>query len=159
MRRYGLVSLSTVGIAVLAAALLLAVHQVQTQAHCQVPCGIYDDDARIKHLREDAATIAKAIANIKDLVGRQDANSFNQAARWVVTKEDHASDIIRTVSEYFLAQKVKPVAPGSDGYDAYLKQLADHHAVMVAAMKTKQSADPATVGALNEAIDKLATHY
>ena len=159
MSRYGLVSVPTIGITILAAAALLAVHQVETQAHCQVPCGIYDDAARIQHLREDATTIAKAIANINELAGRQDAHSLNQAVRWVATKEEHASDIIRTVSEYFLAQKVKPVAPGSDGHDEYLKKLADHHAVMVAAMKTKQSADPATVATLNKAIDKLATHY
>lgn len=159
MTRYGVVSLSTIGITVLASAALLAVYQVETRAHCQVPCGIYDDAARIKHMREDAATIAKAIAGINDLAGRKDADSFNQAVRWVATKEDHASDIIQTVSEYFLAQKVKPVASGSDGHEEYLEKLADHHMVIVAAMKTKQSADPATVAALNETIEKLATHY
>ena len=159
MSRYSLISLSTIGITILVTAALLAVHQVETAAHCQVPCGIYDDAARVKHLKEDATTIAKAIANINDLVGKQGAHAFNQAARWVATKEAHASNIIRTVSEYFLTQKVKPVAPGSDGYDVYLKKLADHHAVMVAAMKVKQSADPATVATLDKAIDKLATHY
>ena len=85
--------------------------------------------------------------------------AFNQAARWVATKEAHASDIIQIVAEYFLTQKVKPVAPGAEGYDAYLRMLADHHAVMVAAMKTKQSADSATVAKLNKAIDTLAVHY
>ena len=159
MSRYSLISLSTIGITILVTAALLAVHQVETAAHCQVPCGIYDDAARVKHLKEDATTIAKAIANINDLVGKQGAHAFNQAARWVATKEAHASNIIRTVSEYFLTQKVKPVAPGSDGYDVYLKKLADHHAVMVAAMKVKQSADAATVTILDKAIDKLATHY
>jgi nickel superoxide dismutase len=159
MSRYGLISLSTIGIAILVTAALLAAHQVEAEAHCQVPCGIYDDAARIKHMKEDAATIAKAIANINDLAGKQDAQAFNQAARWVVTKEAHASDIISTVSEYFLTQKVKPVVPGADGYEAYLKKLADHHAVMVAAMKTKQSADPATVATLDKAIDTLAIHY
>ena len=29
-------------------------------AHCQMPCGIYDDDARIQQMREDAVTIRKA---------------------------------------------------------------------------------------------------
>lgn len=131
----------------------------RADAHCQVPCGIYDDAARIKFLKEDATTIAKAITNIVELSGKNDAQSFNQATRWVATKEDHASHIITVVSEYFLTQKVKPVAEGSDGYDAYLKSLADHHAVMVAAMKTKQHADPATVTALEKAIDALAKHY
>lgn len=30
----------------------------------QVPCGIYDDDARIGHLKEDVVTITKAIAEV-----------------------------------------------------------------------------------------------
>ncbi len=159
MKKYGFVGLSMLGAAVLATVGLSVFHQAETRAHCQVPCGIYDDAARIKHLREDAATITKAITNITELARKQDAQAFNQAARWVATKEAHASDIITTVSEYFLTQRVQPVAPGSEGYDAYLKKLADHHAVMVAAMKTKQSADPATVTILSEAIDKLAIHY
>lgn len=131
----------------------------RADAHCQVPCGIYDDAARIKFLKEDATTIAKAITSITDLAGKNDAQSFNQGARWVTTKEDHASHIITVVSEYFLTQKVKPAAEGSDGYDKYLKSLADHHAVMVAAMKTKQQADLAAVTALEKAIDALAKHY
>lgn len=159
MSRYGSISLSTIGIAILVTAALLAIHRVEAEAHCQVPCGIYDDAARISHLKEDATTIAKAVASINDLAGKQDAHAFNQATRWVATKEAHATNIIRTVSEYFLTQKVKPVAPGSDGYDAYLKKLADHHAVMVAAMKVKQSADPADVATLNQSLDKLATYY
>ena len=159
MSRCSLINLSTIGNILLITPALPAIHQVKAEAHCQVPCGIYDDAARIRHMKEDAATIAKAIANINDLAGKRDAQAINQATRWVMTKEIHASDIISTVSEYFLAQRVTPVSPGSDGYDAYLKKLADHHAVMVAAMKTKQSADPATVAALNEAIEKLAAHY
>lgn len=129
------------------------------QAHCQVPCGIYDDAARIARLREDATTIGKAIENIRKLAGSHDATAYNQASRWVATKEDHASHIITVVSEYFLTQKVKPVASGQDGYSEYVKALADHHAVMVAAMKTKQAVDPGTVAALNEAIGALAKHY
>jgi len=159
MTRYTLAGFSMLGLTFIAAAGVLLTHQADTEAHCQVPCGIYDDAARIKHLKEDAATIAKAIASINELADKRDAQAFNQASRWVSTKEAHASDIIEIVSEYFLAQKVKPVAPGAEGYDAYLKTLADHHAVIVAAMKTKQSVDHASVEALTEAIDKLATHY
>ena len=128
-------------------------------AHCQVPCGIYDDAARVARLYEDAATIEKAMLQMQDLADKTDAQSGNQFARWVITKEDHASNIITIVAEYFLTQKVKPVAAGADGYEGYLAELADHHAVMVAAMKTKQSADPAAAQALDQAIDKLGTHY
>jgi nickel superoxide dismutase len=128
-------------------------------AHCQIPCGIYDDSARIARLHEDSATIAKAIGQINELAGKGDAQSINQALRWITTKETHAAHIIEVVSEYFLTQKIKPVAPGSGRYKEYLKTLADHHAVMVAAMRTKQKADPATADALHDAIDALAAHY
>lgn len=131
----------------------------QLLAHCQVPCGIYDDHARIQAMKEDTATIAKAVANITELSGQTDPQSMNQLVRWTNTKEEHASRIIEVVSTYFLTQKLKPAAAGADGHDAYLRALVDHHAVMRAAMKAKQTVDPAAVKALEGAIDQLATHW
>lgn len=128
-------------------------------AHCQVPCGIYDDPARIAALKEDAATISKAVTGITELAGKADAQSWNQAIRWTTTKEDHASHIIDVVAEYFLTQKVKPVAAGADEYQAYLESLADHHAVMKAALKAKQTASAEAVAELDAAISKLASRY
>jgi nickel superoxide dismutase len=128
-------------------------------AHCQVPCGIYDDEGRIQQLLEDTTTIAKATTKIGELASKHDAQSMNQLTRWVNVKEQHATHIITTVAEYFLTQKVKPVAAGSDGYEDYLSHLADHHAVMVAAMKTKQKVDDGAVKTLQQAIEKLGTHY
>ena len=128
-------------------------------SHCQVPCGIYDDPARIAQLHEDAATIEKAIQQITELAGKGDAQSANQLARWVMTKEQHATSIMTVVAEYFLAQRVKPVAAGAEGHAAYLQQLADHHGVMVAAMKAKQNADLKFVEELRVALAKLAAYY
>jgi hypothetical protein len=39
-----------------------------------------------------------------------------QMTRWVTTKDAHASNIITTVGEYFLTQKVKPVPKGDAQY-------------------------------------------
>ncbi|MCZ7585460.1 MAG: superoxide dismutase, Ni [Deltaproteobacteria bacterium] len=129
-------------------------------AHCQVPCGIYDHHARIHQMREDAATIAKATSSLLDLAGKADAMSRNQAVRWINTKEEHADNIQKTVSEYFLTQVVKPADPSDkDAYAKYLQTLADHHAVLVAAMKTKQTVDPTAVDALGAALDKLENYY
>lgn len=139
--------------------LLLAAWSPRAAAHCQVPCGIYDDEGRIQRMLEDTRTIEKATASIQELAGKSDAQSANQLTRWINTKEQHASDIITIVAEYFLTQKVKPVAEGSEGYDAYLSHLAAHHAVMTAAMKTKQKVDPAAVAALRQAIEAMAKHY
>ena len=93
------------------------------------------------------------------VVKRKGKKGATYAVRWIDTKEVHASHVIQVVSEYFLTQKVKTVAPGAEGYDGYLKKLADHHAVMVAAMKAKQNADPGTAEKLKAAIDALAGHY
>ena len=98
-------------------------------AHCQVPCGVYGDTARLTQMLEDQTTIAKAIAQINDLADKKDAQSANQLSRWVTTKEDHAAKIQKIIAEYFLTQRIKS---SSDKYDALLKSA---HAVMVAAMK------------------------
>ncbi len=141
------------------AILALAILPQSGFAHCQIPCGIYDDAARIERMYEDTATIEKGIKNIHELAGKSDAQSANQLTRWIMNKEEHATNIITTVAEYFLTQKVKPVAPGADGYDEYLQKLADHHRVMRTAMKAKQNADLKYVKELREAIDGLAKHY
>ena len=141
------------------AAVAILLPAVEARAHCQVPCGIYDDPARVQQLREDATTIAKAVQNIEALAGKTDPASVNQLVRWVTTKEAHASHVIEVVSLYFLAQRVKPVAPTGAGYGAYLGKLATHHAVIVAAMKTKQKPTVETVAALNKAVEALAVYY
>jgi nickel superoxide dismutase len=129
-------------------------------AHCQVPCGIYDDAARIARLQEDKATIEKAMAQVNALAGQTDAQSLNQLARWIDTKEQHADNIIEIVSQYFLTQKVKPAdAANEAAHSAYLESLRDHHIVMVMAMKCKQNADPSIAILLGQAIDDLAAHY
>ncbi|MFQ5501654.1 MAG: superoxide dismutase [Ni] [Phycisphaerae bacterium] len=159
MKRYLIPGCTLFTLAVGATLFLWFAQQKAAEAHCQVPCGIYDDAARIAAMREDTTTITKAMDQIRRLAGKHDALAFNQASRWVMTKENHASHVIEVVSEYFLTQKVKPVATGADGYADYLKKLADHHAVMAAAMKTKQTIDPAAAESLKVAIDALAKHY
>ena len=142
------------------AALMLTVLLPQVAfGHCQVPCGIYDDAARIARMYEDAATIEKAMVQMQDLALKNDAQSANQLTRWIITKEDHAANIITTVSEYFLTQKVKPVSGDDEGHAAYLALLEDHHLVMNAAMKAKQNSDPAAAAALRAALDRLGSHY
>lgn len=159
MKSYVTAGMSVLAMIVVATIAVWSGEVDPAEAHCQVPCGIYDDAARIRHFREDAATVAKAIKNINDLAGKHDAQALNQAVRWINTKEHHASHIITDVAEYFLTQKVKPVAAGAAGYEQYLKKLADHHALMVAAMKTKQNTDKSYADALIHAIDALAAHY
>lgn len=140
--------------------LWLAAQLQEAQAHCQVPCGIYDDHARIHAMYEDIQTIRKAVQQIRVLNSKTDALSRNQTVRWIMNKEKHAEFIIRTVSDYFLTQKIKaPKSSDTKAYQAYLVQLAHHHAVMQAAMVTKQTVSTKAVDALKKAVDQIANYW
>ena len=47
----------TTAFALIVALALVGGFAAQAQAHCQVPCGIYDDEARFTAMLEDAATV------------------------------------------------------------------------------------------------------
>ena len=74
-------------------------------AHCQIPCGIYDDQARVNLMYEHVKTIAKSMKQIEA------GQNANQSARWVLNKENHADELIDIASNYFLAQRIKSSAP------------------------------------------------
>ena len=122
-------------------------------AHCQIPCGIYDDHARLQSMLEDAATIEKSARLIAELSGKPAAQSQHQLVRWVMNKEKHAQNIIATISDYFLTQRVKP------SQEDYAERLKRHHAVIVAAMKAKQNADVKYAATLKKRIEALAAYY
>lgn len=132
---------------------LSAVYAPIAYSHCQVPCGIYDDHARVKTMLEDAATARKAIDLMAELSGKDDPQSNNQLIRWVVNKETHAQNIISTISDYFLTQRVKSTQKDYD------ERLQKHHAVIVAAMKVKQNADMKYVDQLEADIKALLPYY
>ncbi len=43
-------------------------------SHCQVPCGIYDDEARFGAIREHVATIEKSMNSINELSDHRNAD-------------------------------------------------------------------------------------
>jgi nickel superoxide dismutase len=82
-------------------------------AHCQVPCGIYDDAVRIIQIREHVTTIEKAMKQIEQLASdKSSAQNMNQLIRWINTKEEHATFIQSTMANYYLAQRIKPKKKG-----------------------------------------------
>jgi len=93
-------------LSIVAAALLTAALPGPARAHCQLPCGMYNDHARIVSMLEDAATIEKSIAVIAELSGKTDPQSHNQLVRWVMNKEQHAQNIIAAISDYFLTERL-----------------------------------------------------
>jgi nickel superoxide dismutase len=138
---------------VLAATSISLFGQSPAQAHCQIPCGIYDDHARVVSMLEDAATVEKSARLIAELSGKSDAQSRNQLVRWIMNKEKHAQKVIATIGDYFLTQRVKPTQ------EDYAKRLERHHAVILAAMKSKQNADVKYAKTLKETIEALSSYY
>lgn len=123
-------------------------------AHCQVPCGIYDDQLKFQQMLQDEHTISKAQLQLGELTGGDiDPQAVNQMIRWTTTKEEHATNIQRIIADYFLTQRIKP------DNEKYTAQLTAAHTVMIAAMKCKQSADPATAEALEKSIFDLYRAY
>jgi len=125
--------------------------------HCQVPCGIFDDPSMVAELKQHAETIRKAMVQSKELHAAGGLQELNQMVRWINTKEDHCSKIITAVAEYCLCQRVKKDIFASDG--DYVDALKAHHAVMQAAMKAKQTMDPAACDALDHALADMAKMY
>ncbi len=128
------------------------IYQV-VHAHCQIPCGIYDDYARVQSMLEDADTVIKSTQSIENLSGSSDAQSLNQISRWVMNKETHSQNIISTISDYFMTQRIKPSQAD------YTERLVKHHTVILTAMKAKQNADTEHAILLKERIEALSAYY
>jgi nickel superoxide dismutase len=148
-----------IAVGVMAIALLAAGGGRSLWAHCQVPCGIYDDEARFKMLSEQIDTLEKAMKEIAALSAQAPVN-YNQVVRWVMTKEKHAEEFSETLSYYFLAQRLKPVeADDKSGRDAYLSRLELVHRLLVEAMRAKQTVDLVHIQELRDLLGKFQKSY
>tara|TARA_S200000501_G_scaffold378614_1_gene442248 strand:+ start:6628 stop:7104 length:477 start_codon:yes stop_codon:yes gene_type:complete len=129
----------------------------QLQAHCQVPCGVYDDTMRIKMIEEHTLTILKSMNYIE--ANQDNLKNQNQVTRWIITKEEHAQEIQKIISEYFLTQRIKLKDDSNKNKDLYHAQLAVLHSIMLDAMKCKQSIDTKNTTALLENLNKFVDLY
>ncbi len=136
----------------------LLVPMSMVSSHCQIPCGIYDDEIRFTLMKEHVTTIEKSMRKIMELSKASPAD-FNQIVRWVENKEDHADKMTEIVTAYFMAQRIKPVTPGSDGYDKYVKEATLLHGMVVTLMKTRQTTDLEHCTALRTLIDAFHASY
>jgi nickel superoxide dismutase len=128
-------------------------------SHCQMPCGIYDDEARFGAIAENITTIEKAMKEIERLSAEAKPN-MNQIIRWVNTKDTHANELSETVTYYFMAQRVKLPAEGdAKAQDEYVKKLTLLHPMLVYAMKAKQTTDLANVQELRSLLDEFHKVY
>lgn len=139
----------------LSALLALVAAAPQAHAHCQVPCGIYDDNNVIQSMHTDYVTIAKAAKQIEELSKDPSANA-HQLTRWINNKESHAQAIQEKVLNYFLAQRLKVDQPDKE---TYLKNLQLCHEVIVTAMACKQSTDEAKVTKLHDLLKDFSAAF
>ena len=130
-----------------------------TYAHCEIPCGIYQDSLRIELIKEHIITIEKSMNMIVKLSAKGDKN-YNQIVRWVVNKEEHAKKIQDIVSQYFLHQRIKLTDLNDKAkYSKYLNQLASLHEILVYSMKVKQTTKLTNIEKLYAAVEKFSGLY
>ncbi len=131
-------------------------------AHCEVPCGIYDDEMRIHMIKEDILTIEKAVMKIKELSAKKEKSpkDYNQLVRWIDTKEKHAKRIQKIVWQYFLTQRVKPVDMNyHEGTETYVQKVTLLHQLLFYSMKAKQNVDEKYTDTLRKVLEKFEEVY
>ncbi len=129
-----------------------------TYAHCEIPCGIYEDSLRISLIEEHITTIEKSMKMIIELSSEAEPN-YNQLVRWVVNKDEHCDKIQEIVSQYFLHQRIKITEPADPNYEKYVKQLMLLHKLLVYSMKAKQTTDLSYIQKLTETLKDFEKFY
>ena len=129
-------------------------------AHCQIPCGIYDDENVLSDLKLHVKTIHKSIDSIRALELSNDSNDKQQFVRWVENKENHASEIQHIMSDYFLSQRIKPsdLLKKSKRSD-YESLISLAHEIIFYSMKTKQSLDLVHLTTLDTLVNEFSNLY
>jgi len=151
--------LRTRGLVLLAAWLTVPWMTVGALAHCQIPCGIYDDELRVNLMEEHTTTIQKSVKEILRL-SKEEPIDYNQLVRWVQNKEHHADEIMEIATQYFMAQRVKPAGEeDAEGRKKYVDLLTGLHDIQIKAMKCKQTADLKAVEDLREAVHAFRHLY
>lgn len=145
-------TLKTLGLA-----LILLFSAQQASAHCEIPCGIYNDSLRVTLLYEHITTIEKSMNQIIAL--EKSGDNANQLSRWVANKEEHAKKAQEIISQYFMHQRIKPVEVGDAGRDTYIKQLELMHRLSVYAMKSKQSTNLELIPQMQETLHLFEHAY
>ena len=122
-------------------------------AHCQIPCGIYDDALRIIILKENFQTIKKSMEQIVKLSNQSDALSKNQITRWITTKEYHSQNVQKIISEYFLTQRI------NESDESYIDKTTLLQKLLVISMKCKQTVDTKHIEEAIILIEKFSKLY
>ncbi len=136
----------------LAGLFLVLVFTNRVFAHCEIPCGVYDDEMRIKMINEHIVTIEKSMNQVVKIEKEEPTNS-NQLVRWVMNKERHADELQKIVTQYFMTQRIKINAKN------YAKKLGALHQMLIYSMKCKQTTDLANVNKLKGLVGNFQELY
>jgi len=139
--------------------LIFVTFNTASYAHCQIPCGIYDDQTRFTILREHITTIEKSMSQIMEL-SNDPKNNINQLVRWINNKDHHADEFTDIVTYYFLAQRIKITDKNNEAeFTSYQNKVTTLHQMMVFAMKCKQTTDLDNVKKLRDLVDQFEHMY
>ena len=124
----------------------------QAAAHCEIPCGIYDDEMRVNMIAEHTTTIEKSMNQIIKLESDAKIN-YNPLNRWIMNKERHANELQEIVTQYFMTQRIKPDA------ENYSKKLILLHKMLIYAMKSKQTTELSHITTLRSLLKEFHDLY
>ena len=119
-------------------------------AHCDIPCGIYDPH----HALVGALTVIRMVDLIDNVVKTrdqiEDAEYFNSMARYIAVKEEHAEMVkheIRVIWGDFIKEKHLEEFPQLNGLV---------HKIMALGSKNRQTVDRGTALSLLDAVNEFA---
>ena len=140
------------GYLILTGALLAIFSATYVAAHCEIPCGIYDDQMRVNMIEENIATMEKSMKQIIELQGQSPIN-YNQLVRWIMNKDEHADKLQHTVTQYFMAQRIKPDT------EKYTEKLTLLHKMLISAMLCKQTTELSHISTLRSLLKEFSELY
>ena len=121
----------------------------EAEAHCDIPCGIYDPvSAKIA-----AQTVQKMVLRMQALEEGDDHLAYaNTMARYVATKEEHA-ELCKRELRILWADYAWPNLP--EGFDLH----GSFNAALKLAGRCRQTVDMAACEELVAAVDNIATAF
>jgi len=133
---------------VLAALALCLVSVEKLEAHCQMPCGIYNDDMIYDYIDQYIKTMYKGVSvmNNSKFSNPQERNEF---IRWVIEKEKKSDEIAAMITQYFLQQKIKGGEPDT------AKRLASAHNLLCTLVTIKQHSSTEFIEEFSKEWDKF----
>ena len=144
--------MKTICISLILGILIVLLTVANVTAHCEIPCGIYDDNLRVQLMAEHIETIEKSIKKIVELGNAKPVN-YNQIVRWITNKEVHADKIQHIVAQYFMTQRIKP------NTSKYADKLVVLHKMLLYVMKCKQTIDLENVKTLRSLLKEFELLY